>query len=211
MSNAVVENALRETLPLTGAPVADDRVEALARFVELLDRWNRVFSLTAVRNPAEMVSRHILDSLSARPYLSGVSILDVGTGAGLPGLPLAVFEPQRQFVLLDSSLKKTRFVRHAAGELGLDNVTVEQVRVEDYAPADAFDTVVSRAFSAAADFVRVAGRLAADGGRLLAMKGRRPDEELRAVPRSWSVLDVEAVRVPGLDAARHIVVLQRLR
>jgi 16S rRNA (guanine527-N7)-methyltransferase len=184
-------------------------IQDFCHLLRLLDKWNRAFNLTAVRDPAEMVSRHILDSLSARPFLSGVSILDVGTGAGFPGLPLAIAEPQRHFTLLDSGGKKIRFVRHALGELALDNVIVEQLRVEAFEPADLYDAVISRAFSSLGDFVRRCGSLVATGGCLLAMKGKYPDTELSGVPGMWEVVDVVGLDVPGLVGERHMVIMRR--
>jgi len=184
-------------------------VQRFTRLLRLLDKWNRAFNLTAVRDPAEMVARHILDSLSARPFLTGVSVLDVGTGAGFPGLPLALVEPQRHFTLLDSGGKKIRFVRHVLGELALDNVILEHLRVEAFEPADLYDVVISRAFSSLGEFVRRCGGLVATGGCLLAMKGRYPDGELTGVPGAWDVTDVVALKVPGLAGDRHMVVMQR--
>jgi len=180
-----------------------------AQLLRLLDKWNRVFNLTAVRDPHEMVVRHILDSLSARPFLVGASILDVGTGAGFPGLPLALVEPQRHFTLLDSGGKKIRFVRHVLGELALCNVVVEHLRVEVFEPADLYDAVISRAFSSLGQFVRRCGGLVATGGCLLAMKGQYPNIELKGVPNNWQVADVVSLEVPGLTGDRHMIVLRR--
>jgi 16S rRNA (guanine527-N7)-methyltransferase len=195
-AQADLEERLAKGLPLVGATPTDEQVAVLARFLRLLDKWNKAFNLTAVRDPVEMVTRHVLDSASALPYLHGISILDVGTGAGLPGFPLALLDPQRQFCLLDSG-KKVRFVRHAAGEMAIRNVSVVQARVEDYEPADPFDTVLCRAFTSIGGFARRCGHLAAKGGRLVAMKGRFPEAELAGL------------NIPGLPVDRHIVVLRR--
>ena len=184
-------------------------IQQFMLLLRLLDKWNRAFNLTAVRDPNEMVTRHILDSLSARPFLTGVSVLDVGTGAGFPGLPLALVEPQRHFTLLDSGGKKIRFVRHVLGELALANVIVEQLRVEAFEPADLYDVVISRAFSSLSAFVRRCGGLVATGGCLLAMKGRYPQDELTGVPGTWEVADVARLEVPGLAGERHMVVMRR--
>lgn len=204
-----LEAGLREGLPQLGVEPADDLVRTLAHFLRLLDRWNRAFNLTGTRDPEEMVPRHVLDSLSALPFLHGISVLDVGSGAGLPGLPLAMVEAQRQFTLLDSSGKKLRFIRHAIGELKVGNVATVHARAEDYAPADPFDTVICRAFGSVGDFARRCGRLVAGGGRLLAMKGRSPELELRNLPEGWQATEVARLRVPGLEACRHMVVMER--
>lgn len=209
IADPALESLLREGLRDLEIDVPDEAATTLARFVALLDKWNKAFNLTAVRDPREMVPRHILDSLSARPFLYGTTILDVGSGAGLPGIPLAIVEPRRQFVLLDSGGKKTRFVRHAVGELAMRNVEAEQSRAEDYRPADPFDTVVCRAFSSLRHFVERAGRLCANRGRLVAMKGRLPRDELAALPATWRAIEVVPVSVPGLIAERHVVVIER--
>lgn len=184
-------------------------VQRFSRLLRLLDKWNRAFNLTAVRDPGEMITRHILDSLSARPFLAGVSVLDVGTGAGFPGLPLALVEPQRHFTLLDSGGKKIRFVRHVLGELALDHVVVEHLRVEAFEPADLYDAVISRAFSSLGEFVHRCGRLVGTGGCLLAMKGRYPDAELTGLPGAWEPAEVARLEVPGLAGERHMVVMRR--
>ena len=194
------------SLGLTPGNVA---VSELAQFLRLLDKWNQAFNLTAVRDRQEMVARHVLDSITARPYLHGLSILDVGTGAGLPGLPLALLEPERQFFLLDSGGKKVRFVRHAVGELAIGNVTVVRARVEEYEPPALFDTVICRAFSPIWTFVNRCGRLVETGGRLIAMKGRFPEPELARLPAGWEAAEIAPVSIPGLAVQRHIVVLQR--
>lgn len=183
--------------------------ERLVGLVGLLAKWNRAYNLTAVRDPVEMVPRHLLDSLSLLPDLAGESVLDVGTGAGFPGLPLAIARPNAEFVLLDSALKRIRFVRQAALELGLGNVEAVQSRIEDYRPDRCFDTVTCRAFSSLGAFVEAAGGLVAPGGRLVAMKGRYPADELAECPSDWRVDSVRPVRVPGLDAERHQLILTR--
>jgi 16S rRNA (guanine527-N7)-methyltransferase len=198
--------AMGETM---GSAEADAHSKVLARFLVLLEKWNQAFNLTAVRDPEEMIARHILDSLTAQPFLHGLSILDVGTGAGFPGVPLAIAEPRREFCLLDAGGKKVRFVRHAVGELALGNVQVVQSRVEDYRPGVPYDTVVCRAFSSLSEFVERCGALVANGGRLLAMKGRLPAAELASLPGAWSVTEVTSVDVPGLVGDRHIVIIER--
>ena len=181
----------------------------LAAYLELLAKWNRAYNLTAVRDPLDMVGRHVLDSLTLLPFLRGKSVLDVGTGAGLPGVPLAIVDTTRELTLLDSAGKKMRFLRHAVTELGLGNVTLEQCRVENYRPDEPFDTVVSRAFSDLRDFVTHCADLVADNGQMLAMKGRYPEAELGGLPAAWSAETIAPVSVPDMDAHRHIVVLTR--
>jgi 16S rRNA (guanine527-N7)-methyltransferase len=179
----------------------------LLAYVQLLAKWNRVYNLTAVREPREMVIRHLLDSLAVLPYLHGQRVLDVGAGAGLPGMPLAMLCPERHFVLLDSNGKKTRFVQQAVTELGLINVQVVQARVAGYRPEAPFDTVISRAFATVADMLRQAGRHCVLGGVLLAMKGGEPDAELAALPGGYKVQAVHRLTVPGLREERHLVCL----
>jgi len=207
-AEAELEDRLAGGLPLVGVSPTPDQLASLGRYLRLLDKWNKAFNLTAVRDPLEMVSRHVLDSISVLPYLHGISILDVGTGAGLPGIPLALIDPKRQFSLLDSGGKKVRFVRHAVGELEIRNISVVRERVENYEPADSFDTVLCRAFTSVGDFVRRCGHLAGSGGRLVAMKGRFPEQELAGLPSVWAA-EVAAINVPGQAGERHIVVLQR--
>lgn len=190
-------------------PELSDAAQAqLAQYVTLLARWNKTYNLTAVRDEMAMVPRHILDSLVVRPYLHGVCVLDIGTGAGLPGIPLAITEPERTFTLLDSNGKKTRFCLQAASELELANIEVVRERVEDYRPAQGFDTVISRAFSDISAFVAVAQPLLAAGGRILAMKGAFPHAELASLPANVQVRAVHPLAVPGLDAERHLVELE---
>jgi len=181
----------------------------LLAYLQLLGKWNRVYNLTAVREPREMVARHLLDSLAVIPYIKGPRVLDVGTGAGLPGIALAVALPDLKFVLLDSVAKKTRFLVQAASELGLTNVTIETQRAENYRPAALFDTVISRAFGSLAEFLVAAGPLCRHGGLLLAMKGRFPQEELTTLPSGYRLREAARLIVPGLDEERHAVCLGR--
>jgi len=192
-----------------GQELSGPRVDALIEFLELLAKWNRTYKLTAVTEPSAMVSRHLLDSLSVLPALAGERVADVGSGAGLPGIPLAIARPDLRFVLLDSNGKKTRFMTHAVGRLGLQNVEVVRTRVEDYAGEGGFDTVLSRAFASLADFVRLAGRLCAPAGRLVAMKGRLRPEELVGLPDGWRVAETIRLAVPGTAGERHLVVVHR--
>ncbi|UJS25872.1 16S rRNA (guanine(527)-N(7))-methyltransferase RsmG [Thiothrix winogradskyi] len=184
--------------------------QLLNRYLQLLQRWNKVYNLTAVRDPAEMQSLHIADSLSVAPYLRGTTCLDVGSGAGLPGIPLAIIQPQRQFTLLDTNGKKTRFMQQAVLELGLSNVTVIQTRVESWQPVRCFDAIISRAFASLQDFVTFTGKHACENGILYAMKGRYPDSELAELPSGWQVMAQHTLHVPDLDAERHLLELQHV-
>jgi 16S rRNA (guanine527-N7)-methyltransferase len=179
----------------------------LIAYLQLLEKWNRHYNLTAVRDPEQMVPRHLLDSLSLLPFLKGPRVLDIGTGAGLPGIPLALACPELQFTLLDSNVKKLTFVRQAVHELGLRNIEVVQTRSEKFAPAEKFDTLTARAFSSLEELLTVAAHLCAAGGRILAMKGVYPTEELAAVGDNYRI-EVKALTVPGLEAARHLVLLE---
>ena len=181
--------------------------ELLIEYVTELMNWNRVYNLTSVRKPTDIVTRHILDSLTILPYLHGDRILDIGTGAGLPGIPLAIACPGREFVLLDSSSKKLRFVQQTLGILKLDNVTLEDSRVEEFQPETLFDTVICRAFSDLPDFYRYAARLCNEGGRMLAMKGVYPMTEVECLADKSVIEEVVSLKVPGLDAERHLVIM----
>jgi 16S rRNA (guanine527-N7)-methyltransferase len=181
--------------------------EKLLIFLELLEKWNRAYNLTAVRDPEQMVPRHLLDSLSVLPHLHGTRVLDIGTGAGLPGIPLAIARPDLGFTLLDSNAKKTRFATQATHELGLKNVAIVQERVEKFHPATKFDTLIARAFASIPDMLAASRHLCAPhGGRFLVMKGVFPQEELTAVIDGYQA-EVKALHIPGLDAARHLVIL----
>jgi len=184
-------------------------LEKLMRFLCLLDRWNRVYNLTSVRGIEQMVAAHLLDSLAALTFVQGDRVIDVGTGGGLPGVPLALACPEKHFVLLDSNAKKTRFVQQAVIELALKNVAVVHGRVEAFEGEKPFDTVMTRAFSALSDTFVQAAHLIAPGGRLLAWKGRFPVKELRCLPQSQEQLKqhctIISLRVPGIEAERHLV------
>jgi 16S rRNA (guanine527-N7)-methyltransferase len=181
--------------------------DLLMEYVTELMNWNRVYNLTSVRKPADIITRHILDSLSVIPYLQGERILDIGTGAGLPGIPLAIACPEREFVLMDSSSKKLRFVQQTLGILELENVTLENVRVEDYKPDRLFDTIICRAFSDLHDFHQHATRLCNETGILLAMKGVYPMTEIECLEDKSVINDIITLKVPGLDAERHLVTM----
>lgn len=192
-----------------GVELDDSQLRALVAHLDLLDEWNQRMNLTAIRDRPSQITKHILDSLSVRPYLRGDRIADVGSGAGFPGIPLAIVEPGRRFTLLESTGKKCRFLEHVRDSLGLLNLEVVQSRAESFRPEQRFDTVIARAVGPLADLARYAGALLAGDGRLLAMKGRYPADELAAKLNGWKVLAVHALAVPGLDEQRHLVELVR--
>jgi 16S rRNA (guanine527-N7)-methyltransferase len=185
------------------------QVNRLLKYVELLDKWNKTYNLTAVRKPDQMVTRHLLDSLSICPHLRGKRILDVGTGAGLPGIPLAIAFPERHFTLLDSNNKKTRFVIQAASELELSNVDVVQSRVENAQFPEPFDTIITRAYSSVGDMLKQTSHLLAKEGAFLAMKGINPVAELDELTPEYLVKESIEIKVPGLDEARHLLEIVR--
>ncbi|MEZ5534722.1 MAG: 16S rRNA (guanine(527)-N(7))-methyltransferase RsmG [Thiolinea sp.] len=181
----------------------------LQKYLTLLQRWNKVYNLTAVRDPQQMLPLHLWDSLSVASLVRGENCLDVGSGAGLPGIPLAVLYPEREFTLLDTNGKKTRFIQQAALELGLGNVQVVQQRVELWQPEKKFAAIISRAFASLADFVTVSAKHLQDDGVLFAMKGRYPEQEIAGLPAGWAVTQSHPLNVPGLDAERHLLELMR--
>lgn len=203
------EAMLADGLAELGLDLSDEQQEKLLSYVDLILKWNRVYNLTSVRNPQQVVSRHILDSLAVYPYIKGPRILDVGSGAGLPGIPLALANPDWQVVMLDSNSKKTRFIQQAVAELALENAVTSNQRVEEYKADPLFDTVISRAFSSVENIAEQAGPLCKQDGRLLAMKGVYPLAELDAVPAGYVVKEVSRLHVPTLDADRHLVWLER--
>lgn len=178
----------------------------LLDFLHLLRKWNRVYNLTAIENQADMVRLHLLDSLAVLPYLSGVQVLDVGTGAGLPGIPLAALAPEREFTLLDSNAKKTRFVQQAVIELGLPNVRVEQARIEQYRPSHGFDVILARAFASLPAIVGETARMLNPGGTILAQKGKSPEQEFKTL-ENVTVEDFP-LHIPGIDAQRHLIAIK---
>lgn len=193
---------LTEGLEFLGLPADADKLELLLRFIALIEKWNKAYNLTAIRDKEEMARLHILDSLAILPHLHGKRLIDIGTGAGLPGIPLAIYRPEMEFVLLDSNAKKTRFVQQAILELKLKNVSVLHSRVEDYQPGQHFDTVVSRAFASMSDIIKLTSHLLNEDGILLAMKGQQPDEELAALSQEYRIVPIV---VPNVDAERCLV------
>ncbi len=200
---------IQKALSDLGQNLPEGSAEQFATLLEQLSRWNRRVNLTAIRDPDEMITNHLLDSLVVRPLLHGTRILDVGTGAGFPGLPLAISEPDRAFDLVDGNNRKIMFVQHIASLLGLDNVTATKTRTEDYALEHRFDTVIARAVGPLARLVEIAGHHVGEDGVLVALKGRFPAEELELIPGSWGY-EVTELAVPGQrHGSRHAVTLQR--
>jgi 16S rRNA (guanine527-N7)-methyltransferase len=184
------------------------QLDQLLGLLDLLAEWSAKFNLTAIREPRAMVQKHLLDSLTVQPWIEGPWVTDVGTGAGFPGLPLAIVNPALRFTLLDSTGKKIRFVEHAAQSLGLDQVQAVCARAENFRPQQRSQTVISRALGSVSAFVTAAGHLCAHAGALLAMKGRDPSAELATLPRPWRVRGVERLHVPGLADERHLVIIE---
>jgi 16S rRNA (guanine527-N7)-methyltransferase len=179
----------------------------LDQYLALLEKWNRVYNLTAIRERSRMVTHHLLDSLAVLPHVRGPRVLDVGSGAGLPGIPLAVANPALEVTLLEANHKKSAFLTQAIGELHLANARIVTERVESWRTDARFDTIVSRAFADLAEFVGSSRHLLARGGVFAAMKGVHPFEEIERLPRGYAVVDVVKLDVPGLDAERHLVLV----
>ena len=196
---------LQQGLQSLAAHITQEQQRKLVVFVELLDKWNRVYNLTAVRDPRQMLQRHILDSLSILPYVQGSRIADIGAGPGLPGIPLAIVLPEKQFVLVDSNRKKTRFMQQAKTELGLDQVNVVCSRIEDFHPDELFDSVISRAFTNLQQMAEWSSHLLKCEGRLLAMKGQYPEQEIADLANSFEIKAVHKINYAGLDAERYLI------
>ena len=194
-----------------GVILTEQQQQQLLQYLGLLIKWNKAYNLTAVRNPDEMVSRHLLDSLSVVQYVEpyGNDWLDVGSGGGMPGVPLAIIFPERKFTLLDSNGKKTRFLTQVKLELKLDNLEVIHNRVEAFTPARAFSGIISRAFSSLADFTNWTRHLGDTNSHWLAMKGVHPDDELQALPEDFRLDSCQILKVPGCQGQRHLLILQR--
>ncbi|HLT43803.1 MAG TPA: 16S rRNA (guanine(527)-N(7))-methyltransferase RsmG [Luteimonas sp.] len=204
---------LRAALEAGLAALGSERALAdpLLAYLALLQRWNATYNLTAIRDPEQMVTLHLLDSLAIVPHVAGISRLaDLGTGAGLPGIPLAIARPELQVTLVESNGKKARFLREAVRQLGLANARVAESRAEALDEPGAYKAITARALATLAEIIAVGEHLVAPGGRLLAMKGQRPDAELAALPAGWRLQSVHPLQVPGLAAERHLVAVERL-
>ncbi|MBB3226680.1 16S rRNA (guanine527-N7)-methyltransferase [Luteibacter sp. Sphag1AF] len=203
----ILQKQLERGIAALGTELPDGAVDRLLDYQALLQRWNAAYNLTAVRDPAEMITRHLLDSLAIIPFVKGDTLADLGTGPGLPGIPLSIAAPEREITMVDSNGKKVRFLREAIRSLKLTHSHAVQSRVEEV--EGTFDCITARAFASLADMLGWGGHLLAPNGIWLAMKGRHPEEELDGVPEGFTVERIEAIRVPGLDAERHIVVIRR--
>ena len=203
-----VDQQLTAGIAALGLALPDGAEAKLLAYLALLDKWNRVYNLTAVREVERMVSHHLLDSLAAVPFFQGASVLDVGSGGGLPGVPLAIARPELRVTLIDSIAKKTAFLLQAKADLGLNNLNVITGRVEDFRPETRFDVITSRAFSDLKEFVTLTRHLLKPAGRWLAMKGLYPNEEIAQLPAGVRVSADHALVVPGLEASRHLIILE---
>ena len=197
-----------------GLDVSLEAQQNLLQYLSLLNKWNKVYNLTAVRDPLQMVTLHLLDSLSVLPHIQARNLLDVGSGGGLPGIVLAICLPQLKVTTIDTVQKKTIFMRQVKGELGLNNLEVEHARVENYLPSEKFEAIISRAFSDTALFVKLTEHLLAQNGKWLAMKGQVPHEELTSlaikVNHAIKIKNIVPLNVAGLDAERHLLVIEKL-
>ncbi|SBS25040.1 Ribosomal RNA small subunit methyltransferase G [Marinomonas spartinae] len=192
-----------------GAHLSDKTIQTLVDYLAMLQKWNKAYNLTAIRDVDQMISLHLLDSLATLPFIKGERIIDVGTGPGLPGMVLAICYPEKHFTLLDSNGKKTRFLTQVKMELGIDNVTVANERVEKHAHQGEYDHVISRAFASLQDMINWTLPLPKDTGNFLAMKGVHPDKELADLPSEVEVVDIKSLNVPNIQAERHMVIMVR--
>lgn len=198
-------NKIRAGLESLGCLMGAPQLEQLETYVDLLIKWNKTYNLTAIKTPDDILPLHLFDSLAVAPYLKGNHFLDVGSGGGLPGIPLAILQPDRKFTLLDTVGKKTRFMQQAVIELKLPNVSVVQARVESWSPEKPFDAIISRAFSSVHDFVTLTAKHLQPQGSLYAMKGRYPKDELMTLPQGYCVAAEHKLDVPQLDAERYLI------
>lgn len=206
-SNTLFSDQLSRGLKLMGMTVAPEQQQLLVNYLCLFEKWNKAYNLSAIREREQMVSRHLLDSLVVAPHLRGENFIDVGTGGGLPGIPLSILWPQKKFTLLDANGKKTRFLFQVKTELKLANVTIENRRVEEFIPPQKFDGVISRAFASLSDMVQGCHQLLLPEGRFWALKGVYPTDELSALEKHYNVEACHRLDVPGCDGERHLLEL----
>lgn len=210
IDTAEYRSLIQEGAKAMGLALTDEACLKLATYLSLLEKWNKTYNLTSIRRPREMLTLHILDSLTVTPYINdgaGSTLLDVGTGPGLPGIPLAIVYPQLPVFLLDSNIKKTRFLTQSKIELDLKNITVVHDRVENF--HGQFQQVVSRAFASLQKMTEVCGHLLAKEGEFLAMKGQQPDEEMSVLAPDFNIKNVVRLKVPGCGAERHLIIIRR--
>lgn len=201
--------AIQKGAQKMGAHLSDKTIQTLVDYLAMLQKWNKAYNLTAIRDVDQMISLHLLDSLATLPFIKGERIIDVGTGPGLPGMVLAICYPEKHFTLLDSNGKKTRFLTQVKMELGINNVTVANERVEKHAHQGEYDHVISRAFASLQDMINWTLPLPKDTGNFLAMKGVHPEKELAALPSEVEVVDIKSLNVPNIQAERHMVIMVR--
>jgi 16S rRNA (guanine527-N7)-methyltransferase len=203
-----VLNKLSRLLEQAGISLTDHQKNQLVAYVDMLNKWNKAYNLTSVRDPNEMLVRHILDSIVVAPHLQGERFIDVGTGPGLPGIPLSIVRPESHFTLLDSLGKRVRFLRQVQHELKLENIEPVQSRVEDFPSEPPFDGVISRAFASLNDMVSWCKHLPGQNGRFYALKGLVPEDEIAQLPSGFSVENITKLRVPQLEGERHLVIIK---
>jgi len=203
--NETTEQLWQKGLEALDCQANEEQIEKLKHYVSMLDRWNKTYNLTAIRDPKEMIPLHIFDSLVVADYIKGNNCLDVGSGAGLPTIPLAIMQPERQFTSLDTNGKKTRFVQQAIIELGLKNAKVSQTRIESWQALEKFDAIISRAFASVYDFVTASSQHLTEEGVLYAMKGQYPDGEMQYLPKEYKVITSHELEVPFVEGERHLI------
>jgi 16S rRNA (guanine527-N7)-methyltransferase len=208
-TKAVFSNKILDAARAIGLKIGDTQAQALVSYLELLIKWNKAYNLTAIRDPKEMLIKHLIDSLSIGPYIKGNRILDVGTGPGLPGIPMAILYPEKKFLLVDSNGKKTRFLTQSKITLGLDNIEILNGRVEDVSSGEVFDQIMSRAFTALDNMVELCKHLLSDNGQFLAMKGLYPENEISAIHTNFKLKDSIELNVPGCEDQRHLIIIER--
>ncbi|EAS41710.1 16S rRNA (guanine(527)-N(7))-methyltransferase RsmG [Photobacterium profundum] len=202
-----MKQRLVQLIAQTELQVTEQQVQQLVGYVELLHKWNKAYNLTSVRDPHEMLVKHIMDSIVVSAHLQGENFIDVGTGPGLPGIPLAIMCPEKNFTLLDSLGKRIRFIKQVVHELNIANVTPVQSRVEEFQPEQGFDGVISRAFASMNDMVSWCHHLPAENGHFLALKGQFSEQEVAELPEWCSVTEVKSLQIPELEGERHLVIL----